>query len=81
MSYKQAIGERLKELLKERKITQLEFSKRCGISRITINRIIQARNRVVTFESLLTICKCLRISFREFFDCNYFNDIFDKEIE
>ena len=79
MSYKQAIGERLKELLKERKITQSDFSKQCSISRITLNRIIKARNNVVTFESLLSICKALQISFRDFFDCDYFNDIFEKE--
>ena len=80
MGYKRAIGERLKELLKERRITQLDFSKHCGISRITINRTIRAKNKVVTFESLVSICKALGVSFREFFDCEYFQDIFEEEI-
>lgn len=72
MRYIQAIGRRLRELLQERKYTQSKFSLKCGISRITINRIINNRVEIVTFETLIMICNALQITLMDFFNSEVF---------
>ena len=75
MKYNQAIGKRLRELLKERKITQLGFAESCNISRMTINGIVKGRVKCVRLQTLCEICKGLKISFKDFFDSDLFRDL------
>jgi transcriptional regulator with XRE-family HTH domain len=70
----EAIGHRLKELLKLANITQTNFAVKCKISRITINKIINGRMKKITFELLLLICDGLNISLQEFFQSKYFEE-------
>jgi DNA-binding Xre family transcriptional regulator len=72
MKYTKAIGIRLGELLRERKITQKALAEQCQISRVTINRTIKGHVKAVTFETLLAVCKVLKISWKDFFDVDIF---------
>ena len=74
MKYIQAVGKRLGELLREANVSQSEFSKRSNVSRITINRTINGRVGIITFETLIVFCKTLNITLREFFASELFND-------
>lgn len=74
MEYTEAVGKRLKELLRERKFTQTQFAKESNISRTTINRTINGRVSVVTFETLIVFCEALNITLRDFFASELFNE-------
>ena len=77
MEYTEAVGKRLKELLKERGLTQTQFAEQSNISRMTVNRTINGKAGTVTFETLIVFCKTLTITLRDFFA----SELFDKEIE
>ena len=77
MKYTKAIGIRLGELLKQKKLTQTEFAVKSRISRMTINGTIKGRVNIVTFECILLICDALNMTVKEFFD----SDIFEGEFE
>ena len=77
MKYTEAVGKRLGELLKNAGFTQKEFSQKSNISRVTINRTINGRASVTTFETLIVFCKTLNITLSEFFSSKLFN----KDIE
>lgn len=77
MKYTNAIGIRLNEILKKNKLTQTELAEKGKISRMTINGIVRGRVYIVTFESLILICKALGITLAEFFN----SGIFEEELE
>ena len=77
MKYTKAIGIRLNEILKKNKLTQTELAEKSKISRMTINGIVRGRVDIVTFESLILICKTLGITLAEFFN----SGIFEEELE
>ncbi len=77
MKYTKAIGNRLDELLKERRLTQTQFAKNSNISRTTINGTINGKVRIVTFETLITFCKTLNITLSDFFN----SELFNRDIE
>ena len=70
MYYTKAVGKRLKE----QNLTQTDFATKSNISRITINRTINGKVDVVTFETLLAFCKTLDISLKAFFASELFNE-------
>ena len=74
MKYIEAIGKRLEELLKEKNFTQTQFSKKSNISRVTINRTINAKVSIITFETLIVFCKTLNITLKDFFSSELFNE-------
>ena len=74
MEYTKAVGVRLRELLGIANFTQKEFSEKSNVSRITINRTINGRVAVVTFETLIIFCKALNITLKEFFNSALFNE-------
>ena len=73
MKYTEAIGLRLRELLKKANLTQKEFSQKSNISRVTINRTINGKVAVITFETLIVFCKTLNITLTDFFASELFN--------
>ena len=74
MKYIEAVGKRLEELLKKANCSQSKFSQKSNISRTTINRTINGRADIITFETLIVFCKTLNITLREFFASELFND-------
>ena len=52
---------KLKELLKERKMTQVELSKISGVRQSTISDIIRGSRTVINFEHLSKISKALNL--------------------
>ena len=74
MKYIQAVGKRLGELLREANLSQSEFSQRSNVSRIIINRTINGRVSIITFETLIVFCKTLNITLKDFFSSELFNE-------
>ena len=77
MKYTEAVGKRLKELLNERHCTQTKFAKDSNLSRMTINRTVNGKVSIVTFETLIVLCKTLNITLRDFFS----SELFAEDIE
>ena len=57
---------RIKDLLKERKITMYQLSQRAGIPQSTLSNLF-LRNNAPTISTLEKICNALDISISEFF--------------
>ena len=74
MEYTEAVGKRLKELLKERGLTQTKFAEQSNISLMTINRTINCKADTVTIETLIIFCKTLTVTLKDFFDSELFDD-------
>ncbi len=79
MKLSSGIAKRLKELIKQKGITQYAIFKATGIPQSTISTIINARANSVTITSIYDLCMGLNITLKEFFDSPIFNEdnIFD----
>ena len=56
------MGKRLKELIKERNITQVELSARCGLSRKCISHMICSDNKRPDIETVRMIAEALGVT-------------------
>ena len=73
MLLRTAIKLRLTELLEERQISQIELSKLCGISRMTIHNILKEKENV-TCQTLLCLCNALKLTLVDFFSSPLFQN-------
>ncbi len=80
MTLNEAFAIRVKELLKEKKITQYKLHKQTGIYQSTLNYILHAKTKASNFKTMALIIRELGISLTEFFNSPVFD--FDRlEIE
>lgn len=75
MNLAQAVGKRLKDILKERKITQYQLSKDGGIARSTLSVIVSAKYRTVNLDTIYQITQTLNMTLKDFFDNEIFEEI------
>ena len=71
MLLKDAVAKRIKELLKDKGITQYELYKRSGVPQSTISTILNAEIKTVKMSTMFDICAGLGIELSQFFDCDY----------
>lgn len=62
-----AISIRLKQILNERKLTQYQLSKICGVPESTLSTIIKGEIKTVKLSTIYDICAGLNMEFTEFF--------------
>ena len=55
-----AVRLRLKEILKERNLTQKELSKRTGLTEHTISRMLRSPT-MIAFDSISVLCDALNV--------------------
>ena len=67
MKLTDAIGKRVENLLKERKLSQYYLFKHGEIPRTTINDVINVRNKKVSTDTVYQICSTLELTLEEFF--------------
>ena len=77
MKLTEAIGKRVENLLKERKLSQYYLFKHGGIPRTTINDVISVRNKKVSTDTVYQICSTLGLTLEEFFADPMFLNIDD----
>ena len=63
----EAISLRIKELMQERNITQYRLGQVCNIPHTTLSTIFCSICKSVNMDIIVTICKGLGISLKEFF--------------
>ena len=77
MTLTEAIGIRIKKLLEERGWTQYQLEKRGGVSRSTVNLIVNGHVRSAKLETIYQIAATLGISMAEFFNDPIFEEVTD----
>lgn len=71
MKLKDAIAKRIKEIIKEKGITQYQLFKQSGVPQSTISTILNSETKSVKISTIFEICDGLNIELSEFFDCDY----------
>lgn len=73
MSLNQAFAIRVREILKEKKMTQYRLEQLTGIYHSTMNAIMNNRTKASNFKSMALIIRELGVSITEFFDSPVFD--------
>lgn len=72
MKLNQAISKRIKELLKDRNLTQYGLFKLTGVPQSTISTILKGDLQTVKLSTIYEICSGLNLEIDEFFNKDYF---------
>ena len=75
MNLSQAVSARIKELCKERKLSQYALHKLTGVPQSTLSTIVNCKFPGMKLRIIYEICEGLGISLAEFFN----SPIFDRE--
>ena len=73
MKLNKAFALRVKELLKEKKMTQYKLAQETGLYHSTMTDILNCKYETPNFTNIALIVRALGVSFSEFFNCPYFN--------
>ena len=72
MLLKEAVAKRIKEILKEKNLTQYALFKLTGVPQSTLSTIASGEIKTVKLSTIYDICSGLEIEFTEFFNRDYF---------
>ena len=75
MKLNEAISARIKELCKERGMTQYNLSTKSGVPQSTLSTIIKCKFPSMKMRIIYEICEGFEITIKEFFD----SALFDRE--
>lgn len=79
MTIAEAVTKRIFELCAQRNITLNKMSIICGMTQSTLNNIVNSGSNDPKLSTIKKICDGMDISFKEFFDTEYF-DALEQEI-
>ena len=74
MQLNEAVSARLKELLRERNMTQYQLYKKSGVPKSSIGNIVNCAYDSVKLRVIHEICQGLEINISDFFDSPYFDE-------
>jgi len=77
MKLTEAIAQRVRNLLKERNLSQYWLFKNGGVPRTTVNDVVNCNKGRVSTDTVYQICSTLGISLAEFFSDELFEDLED----
>ena len=80
MKLNKAFALRVRELLKERKMTQYKLAQETGLYHSTMTDILNCKYQTPNFRNMALIIQALGVTMAEFFDSEYF-DFTKLEIE
>ncbi len=80
MKLNKAIALRIREILKEKKMTQYKLAIETGLYHSTMTDILNCKYQTPNFKNMALIIKALDMSMAKFFDSNLF-DFENLEIE
>ena len=76
MKLNKAFALRVREILKEKKMTQYKLAQQTGLYHSTLTDILNCKYQTPNFRNIALIIRELGVSMQEFFDSEYFD--FDK---
>ena len=71
MNLTEAVAKRLKEILKEKGMTQYALFKKTGVPQSTISTILSGSVKTIKLSTIFEICEGLEMEISEFFDKNF----------
>ena len=74
MHLNEAVSARLKELLRERNMTQYQLYMKSGVPKSSIGNIVNCAYDSVKLRVIHEICQGLEINISDFFDSPYFDE-------
>ena len=74
MQLNEAVSVRLKELLRERNMTQYQLYMKSGVPKSSIGNIVNCAYDSVKLRVIHEICQGLEINISEFFNSPYFDE-------
>ncbi len=74
MQLNEAVSARLKELLRERNMTQYQLYIKSGVPKSSIGNIVNCAYDSVKLRVIHEICQGLEINISDFFDSPFFNE-------
>ena len=74
MQLNEAVSARLKELLRERNMTQYQLYMKSGVPKSSIGNIVNCAYDSVKLRVIHEICQGLEINISEFFNSPYFDE-------
>ena len=80
MTLNEAFAVRVKEIMKEKRITQYKITQETGIYPSTMNYILHAKTKASNFKTMSLIIRTLGVTIGEFFNSPVF-DFENLEIE
>ena len=75
MTVRDAVKQRILNLCEARNMTINKMALECGLTQSTLNSIINTGSNNPTLSTISKICAGLKITVREFFDDELFEDI------
>lgn len=73
MKLNKAFALRVRELLKEKKMTQYKLAQQTGLYHSTMTDILNCKYQTPNFRNMALIIRALGVSMPEFFDSHYFD--------
>ena len=73
MTLNEAFAIRVRELLKEKKMTQYRLTQETGLYPSTMNYILNSKTKASNFKTMALIIRALGVSMTEFFNSPVFN--------
>lgn len=73
MTLNEAFSIRVKEIMKEKKITQYKIAQETSLYPSTMNYILHCKTKASNFKTMALIIRALGVSITEFFDSPVFN--------
>lgn len=73
MQLNQAFSIRVRQILKEKKLTQYKLAQATGLYHSTLTDILNCKYQTPNFRNMALIIKALNLSMSEFFDSELFN--------
>lgn len=80
MKLNKAFSLRVRELLKEKKMTQYKLAQETGLYHSTMTDILNCKYQTPNFKNMALIIRALGMTMTEFFDSKYF-DFNDLDID
>ena len=80
MKLNKAFALRVKQVLKEKKMTQYKLAQETGLYQSTMTDILRCKYQTPNFKNIVLIVRALGMTLAEFFESEYF-DMQNLEIE
>ncbi len=74
MKVSQAVAQRIREILADKKMTQYRLEINSGLSKGTLTSLMYARYKGVNLTTLIVVIRTLGITVEEFFKSTLFNE-------
>ncbi len=81
MNINQALSKRIREILKQKEMSQYELEMRSGLYHSTLSCLLNCRYNSANIKTIFIIIQALDITILEFFDSPLFVDLYNIDLD